>query len=78
MADEASDTAGSGTAVSPAGRYSHVAATVENKLYVWGGWKKDTPEVHDGQEKIKLTSTVEILDLMVQLTMHACMHASKH
>ena len=32
MADEASDTAGSGTAVSPAGRYSHVAATVENNM----------------------------------------------
>ena len=57
--------ADAGVEYTPVGRYSHVAATVDSKLYVWGGWRKDTPSVHDGQEKNKLTSLVEVLDLKV-------------
>ena len=49
----------------PAGRYSHVAATIDSMLYVWGGWRKDTPQVHSGAEKTAITSTVDVLDLEV-------------
>ena len=49
----------------PVGRYSHVAATIDSMLYVWGGWRKDTPKVHSGAEKIAITSTVDVLDLQV-------------
>ena len=61
----AADEALADTFNGPVGRYSHVAACVENKLYIWGGWRKDTPGIHHGDEKTKLTSTVEILDLAV-------------
>ena len=63
MADQ-STTVGDG--YTPVGRYSHVAATIDCKLYVWGGWRKDSPHVHDGPEKTRLTSIVEVLDLKVR------------
>ena len=49
----------------PPPRYAHVAAAVENKLYVWGGIRRDLPTVHDGPEKTAITSVVEVLDLQV-------------
>ena len=51
--------------VTPAARYSHVAVEIDSKLYVWGGWRKDTPRIHNGREKTALTSTVDVLDLQV-------------
>ena len=56
----------------PAGRYSHVAATIDSMLYVWGGWRKDTPKVHSGVEKIAITSTVDVLDLQVYTNACKC------
>lgn len=49
----------------PAARWGHVAAAVEDKLYVWGGTRKDSHEVHDGPAKTALTSVVDVLDLQV-------------
>ena len=46
----------------PAARFGHVAAAIDEKLYVWGGFKKDMPEVHGG------TCVVDILDLQVYIT----------
>ena len=51
----------------PAARYGHVAAAVEDKLYVWGGWRRDSPVVHDGPAKTALISVVDVLDLEVIL-----------
>ena len=50
----------------PAPRYAHVAAVVEGKFYVWGGSRKDLPEIHDGPAKTAITSVVDVLDLQVK------------
>ena len=50
----------------PPPRYAHVAAAVEDKLYVWGGTKRDWPFVHDGPAKTAITSVVDVLDLQVR------------
>ena len=50
----------------PAPRCAHVAAAVEGKLYVWGGMRRDLPEVHDGPQKTAITSVVDVLDLQVK------------
>ena len=49
----------------PAPRYAHVAATVEGRLYVWGGMRRDWPLVHDGPQKTAITSVVDVLDPQV-------------
>ena len=51
----------------PPPRYGHVAGAVENKLYVWGGMRRDSPSVHDGPSKRALTSVVDVLDLQVKM-----------
>ena len=50
----------------PAPRYAHVAAAVENKLYVWGGTRRDFLFDHDGPQKTAFTSVVDVLDLQVK------------
>ena len=50
----------------PAPRWGHVAAAVEGKLYVWGGFRKDLPQVHDGPTKTVFTSVVDVLDIQVK------------
>ena len=45
--------------------YGHVAAAIDGKLYLWGGLRKDSPLVHDGDAKTKLTSVVKVFDLEV-------------
>ena len=54
--------------VEPVPRYGHVAAAVEQKLYLWGGLRRDLPAVHDGPTKTAITSVVDVLDLQVKLT----------
>ena len=51
----------------PAPRYGHVAAAVDGKMYVWGGMRKNLPEVHDGPQKTAITSVVDVLDPQVKL-----------
>ena len=50
----------------PAPRYGHVAAAVENKFYVWGGFRRDLPDIHDGPAKVAITSVVDVLDPQVK------------
>ena len=52
--------------VVPAPRYGHVAAAVEQKLYLWGGLRRGFPAVHDGPAKTAVTSVVDVLDLQVK------------
>ena len=49
-------------------RYGHVAAAVEQKLYLWGGMRRDWIAVHDGPAKTAITSVVDVLDLQVKIT----------
>ena len=51
----------------PIPRFAHVAAAVENELYVWGGIRRDWPFVHDGPAKTAITSLVDVLDLQVNV-----------
>ena len=50
----------------PPPRWGHVAAAVEGKLYVWGGYRRDWPAVHDGPTKTAFTSVVDVLDVQVK------------
>jgi len=54
--------------VEPAPCSGHVAAAVEQKLYLWGGMRRDWLEVHDGPAKTAVTSVVDVLDLQVNRT----------
>ena len=47
----------------PSPRYGHVAAAVEEKLYLWGGLRRDLPTVHDD---LAITSVVDVLDTQVK------------
>ena len=49
----------------PSGRYGHVAAGVEGKVYVWGGRRRYDKLSHDGPDKAKLIFSVDILDVKV-------------
>ena len=55
----------------PAARSAHVAAAVEDKVYVWGGAKQSQyayKEVsHDGPDKTAIILKVDILDAKVSL-----------
>ena len=51
----------------PAPRRGHLAATVEGKLVLWGGLKRDGPVVHDGPTKTAFTSVVDVLDIQVKV-----------
>ena len=51
----------------PAPRHGHVAAAVEGKFYVWGGIRRDWPEVHDGPTRTAFTSVVDVLDIQVKV-----------
>ena len=55
----------SGLLSEPATRYGHVAAAVNGKLYLWGGMRRDFPEIHSGSSKTALTTVVDILDPQV-------------
>ena len=48
----------------PAVRYGHVAAAVEDKLFVWGGWNEYTVS-HDSPGKTDILK-VDILDVKVR------------
>ena len=50
----------------PAARQGHVAAAVENKVYVWGGYKEVS---HDGPDKTDFVLEVDILDVKVRNTL---------
>ena len=50
----------------PSGRYGHVAAGVEGKVYVWGG-SRGYNVSHDGPDKAKIISSADILDVKVSL-----------
>ena len=54
----------------PAPRRGHLAAAVEQKLYLWEGLRKELPAVHDGPEKATLTSVVDVLDLQVKYLLY--------
>ena len=52
----------------PAARQGHVAAAVEDKVYVWGGHNGYTEVSHDGPDKTTIILTVDILDVKVRNT----------
>ena len=47
--------------------WGHVAAGVEDKVYVWGGYRRDMYNElsHDGPEKAEIIFSVDILDVKV-------------
>ena len=49
----------------PSASYGHVAASVEGKVYVWGGLRRYGKVSHDGPNKAKLIFSVDILDVKV-------------
>ena len=49
----------------PEVRHGHVAAAVEDKVYVWGGRIGYTKVSHDGPDKTDFTLKVDILDVKV-------------
>ena len=51
----------------PAARLGHVAAAVEEKVYVWGGWNRSIS--HDGPDKTHIIHKVDILDVKVRNTL---------
>ena len=55
------------TGYEPAPRWAHVAAAVDDKLYVWGGLRRYLSFVHDGPAKTDITSVVDVLDPQVNL-----------
>ena len=48
----------------PAPRWGHLAAAVKQKLYLWGGMRRD---VHDRPAKTAVASVVDVLDLQVKM-----------
>ena len=51
----------------PVVRRGHVAAAVEDKVYVWGGWSGRSRRVsHDGPDKTDIILKVDILDVKVR------------
>ena len=44
-------------------RAHHSSILLRNKIYCWGGTQKDLPLVHDGDDKRKVTSTVDVFEL---------------
>ena len=48
------------------GRGGHVAAAVEDKVYVWGGWSGYKVS-HDGPDKTDVSFKVDILDVKVRI-----------
>ena len=54
---------------SMAARCDHVAAGVEGKVYVWGGFiTYDGKVSHDGPDKTEIIFSVDILDVKVSRT----------
>ena len=52
----------------PTARFGHVAAAVEDKVYVWGGWRGYEDVSHDGPDKTDIILTVDILNVKVRNT----------
>ena len=52
----------------PAARLGHVAAAVEDKVYVWGGDIGGCVS-HDGPDKTNIILKVDILDVRVRNTL---------
>lgn len=46
----------------PTPRWGHSAATINGKLYIWGGCMENLPKVHSSAEKTQLLSIVEVFD----------------
>ena len=51
----------------PAERFGHVAAAVEDNVYVWGG--RSGYVSHDGPDKAAIILKVDILDVKVRNTL---------
>ena len=54
----------------PAARYGHVAAAVEDKVYVWGGLIGGRDVSHDGPDKTENILKVDILNVKVRMYIH--------
>ena len=44
-------------------RSEHSTVVINNTLYCWGGDQKDLPQVHDSEEKRKITSSIDLFNL---------------
>ena len=44
----------------PAGRHNHSTVVVEEEVYLWAGWQRKIPQVHDSAEKRAFLSSVEV------------------
>ena len=63
----------------PAARCGHVAAAVEDKVYVWGGDSSVYADVsHDGPDKTTIILKVDILDVKVRNTLILVVSDSGH
>ena len=47
-------------------RCGHIATAIEGKLHVWGGTRRNSPEVHDSPNKTATISEVDVLDSQVK------------
>ena len=45
-------------------RRDHSTVVINNMLYCWGGNQEDLPEVHDNEEKRKITSSIDLFHLL--------------
>lgn len=50
------------TSYQPLPRWGHSIATINGKLYVWGGCMEILPKVHSSPEKTSLLSRIEVFD----------------
>ena len=46
----------------PTPRWGHSAASINGKLYIWGGCMENLPKVHSSTEKTQMLSAVEVFD----------------
>ena len=61
----------------PAARFGHVAAAVEDKVYVWGGRRGDAGVSHDGPDKTDIILKVDILDVKVSTNLSPTIQIAK-
>ena len=44
----------------PASTSYHASVLVDEKLYLWAGWRLDIPDVHSSAEKLRATAYVDV------------------
>ena len=52
-----------GSRYEPAPRFGHSTALIGEKLFLWGGWQKGSPQVHTSQEKTLQCLKIDVMNL---------------